>query len=88
VATSWRRCRDGAARRSATARRLTTWRVRPERIGPPLIRLSGQRPSPEAKAAAWGKLGRSGPTSDHKVWAVKLFTPGTAVRSTPKIRYR
>ena len=40
------------------------------------------------KAAAWGKLWRSGPTSDHKVWAVKLFTPGTAVRSAPKIRYR
>src|SRR2546427_4099646 len=47
--------------RSAMVRRFFTFRVTTDNTRPPLIRLSGQRPSHEAKAAALGNLRKSGP---------------------------
>jgi hypothetical protein len=56
---------SGDAERNCGA--FCTWRVRTESILPPLIRLSGHRPSHEANAAALRNLDKSGPTSASKV---------------------
>jgi hypothetical protein len=48
--------------------------------------LSGHSPSQDAKAEALRNFDRSGPTSARSVCAVKTFTPGTALKSTPRIR--
>ena len=59
----WLPWRASAAMRSATVKRLLTFRVPADKIRPTLMRLSGQSPSQEANAAAAANLLRSGPTS-------------------------
>ena len=48
--------------RSASAARFCTCSLVQDRIFPPLMRLSGHRPSQEANAAALRNLDKSGPT--------------------------
>src|SRR5437588_9994257 len=55
--------------------RFRTGRVRVYRSLPPLICFSGQRPNQDAKAEAFRKRERSGPTSHRMVWAVMPITP-------------
>lgn len=55
---------------------LTTLRVLAEMIFPPVIRLSGQRPSQLAKSPAVGKAERSDPHSANSVWYGVNFDAG------------
>ena len=75
-----------AAMRKALASRQRTLRVLEERILPPLMRLSGQSPSQEAKCLEEAKRVICGPTSQKKVSTAWALKPGIAVRSTPRIR--
>ena len=50
------------------------------------MRLSGQRPSQEAKWSLAGNADSSAPTSANKVNTLGVFSPGTAVRSVPRMR--
>src|SRR5664280_2568504 len=54
---------------------------------PPLLSAWGQSPNQEAKAAALGKRDTSRPISPSKVCTLRALSPGTAVRSTPRMRY-
>ena len=72
--------------RKAFASRQRTLRVFEERILPPLIRLSGQSPSQEAKCREEGKRVICGPTSQKKLSTPWALMPGIPVRSTPRIR--
>ena len=84
----WLLCKPLTAIRKAVAARLFTGRVFADSFLPPLMSLSGHKPSQDANAAPLRNRERSGPTSASKVWAVKTLMPGMAVRSPPKIRYR
>jgi len=53
--------------RSAVAARFLTLRVLTDNTFPPLIRLSGQSPSQDAKADPSSKRERSGPISAKRV---------------------
>src|ERR1700704_3426858 len=82
----WLRYKVVAAMRKALASRQRTLRVLEERILPPLMRLSGQSPSQDAKCFEEGKRVICGPTSQKKVSTAWALKPGIAVRSTPRIR--
>src|SRR5690349_17723087 len=69
--------RAWAAMRNANAARLVTLRVRTDSTLPPLISLSGHKPSQDANADALRNFERSGPTSANNEWAVRIFIPGT-----------
>lgn len=57
------------------------------RLFPPLMRLSGHRPNQLQKCRALGKTERFEPNSAKIVCTVADSSPGTAVRSTPRMRY-
>jgi hypothetical protein len=80
--------RDWAAILRAVAARFFTVRVFTYRTFPPLMRLSGHKPTQDANAEALAKRERSGPISANSVRAERAFTPGTCVKSTPNIRYK
>jgi hypothetical protein len=72
--------------RNAVATRLATRRVpRPKTLSP-LIRLSGQSPSQDAKWDSVFQRVISSPTSLTIVWATMTSMPSMRVRSTPVIR--
>ena len=75
-----------AARRRASAARLTTSRVPRVRTRPPLIRLSGHQPSQEAQCVALFHRLMSRPISAMRVWAVSPSMPSMRVKSTPLMR--
>src|SRR5574341_28690 len=75
-----------AAIRSAWETRCFTWRVFTDSTFPPEIRLSGQRPSQEAKCPPEGNADRWAPSSENRVKTVGAWNPGTCVRAVPRIR--
>ena len=76
----WLRYKVVAAMRKALASRQRTLRVFEERILPPLMRLSGQSPSQEAKCREEGKRVICGPTSQKKASTAWALMPGIAAQ--------
>ena len=81
------RPRELAARRRMFATRLATLRVPVLRMRPPLMRLSGQRPSQLAKASALRNFSRTSlavPSSFMSTQSTPPLTPGTALKSSSR----
>src|SRR5208337_1032494 len=55
---------------------------------PAALFIVGDTPSQAVKAETLAKRDKSGPISAKAVCTVMALSPGTAVRSTPKIRYK
>src|SRR5579872_4853815 len=73
----------------AMAARLLTSRVLTEMTLPPVMRLSGQSPSHEAKHLAVAKRWtNSGPNSAKSTRVVLIWMPGTCVRSRVRFERR
>jgi hypothetical protein len=78
----WLRSRAEAASRSAVEARLITCRVPRLSTLPPLLRLSGHKPSQEAKCFSVFQRRMSTPTSETMVCAFCTSMPSIRVRST------
>jgi hypothetical protein len=73
----------GFAVDAARDARFFAGRVCVDKTWSPLIFGFGQSRSQEQNAAAVGNLERSGPISVRSICAVRVFIPGTCVRSMP-----